>query len=563
MKTKKHIKTCAALLLLLAMLLLTACGTGGSGGTSVVSTVPSPSSVSSGTVSESAESAADAESNAVEIEGDFSITTSDGEVTNNGNTYTVTKAGTYTLKGKLENGQIVVSAGDDDDVDLVLSGASLSNSSGAVILVQNASEVDLKAESGTYNTISDGRASGTTAEDDAAVWSACDLELVGSGSLVVTSNLKGIQSKDDLKIKNMTLKVTSSDTALQGNDSVAVESGNVIAISTGADAIKTTSSDVGSKNVQHGTVTLTGGTIELYACSDGIDAAYDASVSGEVSLKIATGSASSYTKGSASDSSCKGIKAANEILVSGGVIEIEASDDGLHANAGTTLENGASGLGNVTISGGSLTVKASDDGVHADAVLTIEGGNLNVTESHEGLEGHDIYVKGGESYVYGTDDGVNATASGRTSDGLISVSGGKLFVEVGGNDVDGIDSNGNYEQTGGFVVVSNPNANSGGMASATDVDGKISVTGGVIIALGAVPSSGVSGGGGRGFGRFGMGGMTTATVPSGAVTFTGTISAGTHTFTFGSVSESFTLKRSVSSGWIWADGISSSNYTID
>ena len=39
-------------------------------------------------------------------------------------------------------------------------------------------------------------------------------------------------------------------------------------------------------------------------------------------------------------------------------------------------------------------------------------------------------------------------------------------------------------------------------------------------------------------------------------------SGGTHTFTFGSTGESFTLKSKVSGGWIRASGISSSNYTL-
>ena len=55
---------------------------------------------------------------------------------------------------------------------------------------------------------------------------------------------------------------------------------------------------------------------------------------------------------------------------------------------------------------------------------------------------------------------------------------------------------------------------------------------------------------------------SSSSLPSGYVTLSGTLSAGTHTFTFGSTTETFTLKASVSSGWIWASGISSSNYSL-
>jgi hypothetical protein len=155
---------------------------------------------------------------------------------------------------------------------------------------------------------------------------------------------------------------------------------------------------------------------------------------------------------------------------------------------------------------------------------------------------------------------VNATSSGgRSSDGVIRINGGSMFVEVAGRDVDGIDSNGSYEQTGGFVVVSNPNADSSGNMSALDADGAVTVTGGTIIALGTVPGGS---GGGRG-GRFGMGGMGGGSaLPSGSVTYTGTLTAGTHTFTYNGETTSFTLKACVSNGWIWSDGISSTNYTL-
>ena len=130
-----------------------------------------------------------------------------------------------------------------------------------------------------------------------------------------------------------------------------------------------------------------------------------------------------------------------------------------------------------------------------------------------------------------------------------------MYVEVGGNDVDGIDSNGSYKQIGGIVVVSNPTADRSGNMSSVDVDSTITVTGGIIVALGTVPSSG----GGMG-GRPGMGGMGASTaLPSGYVTLSGSRNAGTHTVTYGGVTGTFTLKKAVSSGWVWADG----DYTLN
>lgn len=116
-------------------------------------------------------------------------------------------------------------------------------------------------------------------------------------------------------------------------------------------------------------------------------------------------------------------------------------------------------------------------------------------------------------------------------------------------------------------MVSNPNADSGGNMAAVDADQTVSVTGGVIVALGTVPGQSNMGGGNMGGknmgGRFGMGGMNSgSSLPSGYVTYSGTLTSGTHTFTYNGTSYTFTLQQSVRNGWIWANGISSGNYTL-
>ena len=515
--------------------------------------------------------AVDAEANAVEITGDFAIATTDGAFEQNGNVYTITAAGEYVLTGVLAEGQIVVAAGDDDKVTLTLSGTSVTCSTDSPILVTNADKVKIKVADGTYNVVTDARERQTGENDTtgkAAIYAACDMDLLGSGSLVVVAGYNnGIQTKDDLEIKNITLKVTAPNNALKGNDSLTIKSGEITAISTGGDALETDNSDVSSKGNQRGIITISGGNLTLYAANDGIDAAYDVIISGTPNITINTYTYSTYTVKSqmAADSdSYKGIKADNAVTIAGGVIVINAKDDAIHANSDVTLENGEAALGNVTVTGGSITIVSGDDGIHADSTLQIDGGYINVVNAVEGLEGYYVTVNGGETHVYATDDGVNATGANQNAkDGRITVAGGKLYVEVAGRDVDGIDSNGSYTQTGGFVMVCNYNADQSGNMSAVDVNSTVSITGGTIIALGTVPSGGGMGGPGGGpGGRMGMGGMSASSVPTGAVTFSTALSAGSHTFTCGSVSETFTLKKSVSAGWIWTDGITSGNYTL-
>ena len=189
--------------------------------------------------------------------------------------------------------------------------------------------------------------------------------------------------------------------------------------------------------------------------------------------------------------SAKGVKAANEIHIISGSLAITAYDDGLHANADETLENGYAPLGNITVKGGTITVSCSDDGFHADNILDIQGGEISVTESYEGLEGNVIKVSGGHAVVFAKDDGVNASSG--TATPQIIISGGYLDVTVSSSgDTDGIDSNGSYTQSGGTVVVRGPGSASGsqgGGAFALDAESSITIKGGTLVVFGGIERS--------------------------------------------------------------------------
>ena len=211
-------------------------------------------------------------------------------------------------------------------------------------------------------------------------------------------------------------------------------------------------------------------------------------VSSVSSKTITLGSWSNESDGT----SAKGIKAENEIYIKGGTLNLQCSDDGIHANYDGALENGELPLGNVNISGGTITIASNDDGVHADNGLYISGGSVKVTKSYEGLEGMIINVSGGETVVIASDDGINARTGQGTSS--ITVSGGVLDVTVpNSSDVDGIDSNGTFTQTGGIVVTRGPNSTN---MAALDTDGTAKITGGTIIVLGALGENGLTRGSG-------------------------------------------------------------------
>ena len=254
----------------------------------------------------------DADNYKTEITGEFSITSTDGStITQNDSVYTITHAGEYTVTGLLSEGQIVVNADDNAEISIILNGTSITCSNGSPIYIKNADNVKIKSEENTYNCIVDARAEADDNSDNsssengnAAIYAACDLKLVGKGALSVTGNYNnGIQSKDDISIKNVTIKVNAVNNAIKGNDEVAIESGEIIAISRKGDGIKTSNSSLSTKGKQKGNVIISGGNIDIYAACDGIDAAYGVDVSGDGNLNIYTDTYSDYSEAVAADNS--------------------------------------------------------------------------------------------------------------------------------------------------------------------------------------------------------------------------------------------------------------------
>ncbi len=205
----------------------------------------------------------------------------------------------YTLRGNL-GGYIVIDAGEDHQFELVLEGVIIQSIDEAPIVVQGGDKFILTAKKDTVNFIYDLRdAVDQTAESvhSGAVHAECDMQMGGKGSLTIESqNNNGIHTKDDLEIKSLNLTVTCVDNALKGNDSVTVESGNIVLISRAGDGIKTTNSDISDKGNQRGNIEIIGGKVDIYSACDGIDSSHDAIVGGTAVLNIYTDKYSEYSE---------------------------------------------------------------------------------------------------------------------------------------------------------------------------------------------------------------------------------------------------------------------------
>jgi len=393
------------------------------------------STVSAGNLSQSGENALslefdsedldssynESECTKINLSGSGATVSGSGVTVENGN-ITITSVGSYIISGTLTDGSIKVNCSEKGTVRLILNGASISSSSTAPVVVEETKKVLVTLADGTTNTITDKTRQSVDDEDfSSAVYSKADLVFNGSGTLNVNAGYRnGIKSTDDLKVVSGTFNITSNEDGIIGKDLLGIKDGK-FTIKSGSDGMKST---------------------------------YDTDTS----------------KGN--------------IVITGGEFDITASNDGIHCNE------------DILISGGNLTISSGDDGVHADDNLQVDGGTIDIKKCYEGLEGVHITLNDGDISIVASDDGINA-ADGSSSSGmgmggfgggqasssdssvLLTINGGNIFVNAGG---DGLDSNGNIVMNGGNVTVLGPTSDGD---TALDFDGAFTINGGVLMAFGS------------------------------------------------------------------------------
>lgn len=426
----------------------------------------------------------------------------------NGTTVTVTQPCELDIDGACENGQLCVNvdktAHPDGQVTLNLRGLTLANPSDSPIYVAAlADECVISAKNETVNTITDGTAYTNADGDSGAIYACDDLKLKGKGTLIVNGNCAdGIVCKNDLKIWNGNIQVNAADDGIRGKDSVRIgdpdDSEGYAALSVSVktkqgDGIKSTSiktTDDDGTATNEGFVRINGGTIQIESYLDGIQGEQRVEINGgDITIKTYEGA--SFTGGGQTGSSqfpgwsdgnsnkaevsAKGIKAvgifdeagttwqsAGDILVTGGKITVDSSDDALHCG------------GSMSLTGGVFEIQTADDGFHSDHDLTIGTENagtyddvqIYVAKGYEGIEGINIYQNSGTVYIVSTDDGYNAAGGADQSGtggnnqwgggfmsstyGELWLRGGLVVVNSASGDHDGLDSNGPFNILGGY-----------------------------------------------------------------------------------------------------------------
>ena len=478
--------------------LLTACSTEASTTTASSDVSTTEATVESTLMSDSSYS----ESNSTAITfSDQTITVDGSGAAADGSILTITQPGTYILSGTLSEGQVRVETVDEADVQIVLDGATITNSTGAAIYVKSANSATITLAEGTTNTLSDGEIytfEDSEDEPDATLFSKSDLILNGTGTLVIDANYAhAIKGKDDVTIAEGTYDITSVGDAIKGRDSLFISSGTFTIVA-GADGLQSTNEEEEGKGI----LTIESGTFTITAAADGIQAATNLQIlGGDFTITTGGGSANSSTTSEAwgtwgapteeaatttteETTSAKGLKATGSLAISGGTFVLDTSDDALHTND------------TIQITGGDFTIASGDDGIHADNTVTIDDGTIDINQSYEGIEATKIILNGGKITLTATDDGINAAGgndasavSGRPGEstftstaegaGLLTINGGTLVVNASG---DGLDSNGSIEMNDGTVIVNGPTDS---MNGTLDYDSTFNINGGTLIGVGS------------------------------------------------------------------------------
>ena len=385
---------------------------------------------------------------------------------------TLTEAGDYVLSGTLTDGSVIINAPEDAKLHLILNGAHIASQSAAALYVISADKVFVTLTDGSENGIS---AAGDSAEDDyanvdAAIFARCDISFNGSGSLSVSSAKgRGIVSKDDLVFTGGSYMIQAANHGMSGKDSIRIADGS-FDLSSGNDACHCS-----------GDFDFLAGSMEISAADDGVHSDAALSVSG----------------GSITISLCYDGLEGVTVDISGGMIDITSSDDGINAANGSSdsAHDGTDGTpaesaGGVTDMSGDPPEKPDGDSapdMSCAGMRRPDGGTPpekldgsgdtgtasgSTPEAPADMPEAPTNMPGGMGGGFGGGDDLFAADSSC----LVTISGGTVRINAQG---DGIDSNDDLVISGGEVYISGPRNGGDG---ALDYNGSGTISGGIVVA---------------------------------------------------------------------------------
>ena len=275
----------------------------------------------------------------------------------NGEDVTISDEGVYVISGTAEDVTITVDADSEAKVQLVLDGVSITNADAPAIYVASADKVFITTAAGSENTLTVTGEFVAIGDDnvDGAIFASDDIVLNGTGTLQIESTQNGIVGKDDVKVTGGTYRITSANHGIQGKDSVVIADGT-FEISAGKDAIHSKNDDDPSL----GYICIVDGSFNLTAGSDGVGGTSVTQIDGGTfTIDAAEGVEGTY------------------VQLNGGTIDISASDDGINATSKSTAYDVT-----LEINDGQTTIvmgSGDTDALDTNGNLFINGGTVDIT----------------------------------------------------------------------------------------------------------------------------------------------------------------------------------------
>ncbi|MCR5792185.1 MAG: carbohydrate-binding domain-containing protein [Lachnospiraceae bacterium] len=371
---------------------------------------------------------------------------------------TISKTGTYVFSGEMAEGQIKVSA-KDENVKIVFNGFAISSTSVAPIVVGEAKNVYVTLADGTENTVTDGRSELTETEEyTAAIYSKDDLFINGTGSLKVEANAKdGIKGNDDVKLVSGTINVTAADDGIIGNDTISIKEA-AITIKAEDDGIKVTNEEDTTK----GYLVMDGGSLVTECKDKGIDT---------VSLVVINAGTVDVT------SENEGIQSLN-IVINDGEVKIDSKDDGLNISDGSgsdQMEFGPRQLDEQNRNTTNQSLDSTNERPEKPQGNPQDNGQLEERPEKNGDTDMENFTPPTGDMQGQKPDETGGGMMDQDIDGALIINGGNVTVYAQG---DGLDSNGDIQINGGYTLVYGTTSGGNG---AIDYNGTFEVNNGIII----------------------------------------------------------------------------------
>ena len=298
------------------------------------------------------------------------ITVSDGKDVN------LYDAGIWVIDGSASDVTVSVNAPDDAEVYLFLNGLNIQNRNRPCIYVGSVGKIYIIPVGDSRLTVAEEFRKDPGRKANAVIYSCTDLTLVGEAALHIESPKNGIVCRDKLRILEGDYEITAESKAIAADNAIWIAGGD-FRLKAGSDGLHAENED----DSMQGSIYIGGGSFDIDAEDDAIH--------GQALVQI--------DGGRLFIDADEGIES-TWVLITGGTTEIQASGDGINAGFKSDAYRPK-----IEITGGSIniTMDGEDpDAIDSNEDLIISGGTIRIAGAGIDYDG-DLDFSGGTVYIDG------------------------------------------------------------------------------------------------------------------------------------------------------------------